>query len=503
MFKTSFSKFITAFIIILFISLTASFGIITFAVRSYASNETKEKLEQTSSTMVSVIKQNEVYDIESQFDYASKIISSVINLDPQIDVIITKPNGDIAMSTLPSDVLENGVEVPTVDLSGRLGHIDLKTFSRNVDEQGYAYYVHKGNLNGILDEQSLVYAREIVYEGQNSGYVLTLASTVKQDALVEFTRKTIIYSFLGVMIAAVIATYIITERMVKPLKNMTNAAKKFAKGDFTTRVYVSDGKDEVSELGMAFNNMADSLDNLEKMRNSFLANISHDLRTPMTTIAGFIDGINSGAIPPEKHEYYLGVISTEVHRLSRLVSQLLDVSRLESGERKFNLTDFDIAEVARLILISFEKKIEDKKLEVEFDAEFDEMYAHADKDAIYQVLYNLCHNAVKFAREGGIFRISISRATDTRLKISVYDQGQSISEEDSKQIFDRFYKTDKSRGLDKSGVGLGLYICKTIVEAHGETIGVQSVKNESCEFWFTVTEGTQPQKRKMMLDIPQ
>ena len=121
------------------------------------------------------------------------------------------------------------------------------------------------------------------------------------------------------------------------------------KGDFSVRVDVS-GKhhDEVTELGTAFNNMAESLDGLEKMRNSFLANISHDLRTPMTTIAGFIDGINSGAIPPEKHEYYLGVISAEVHRLSRLVSQLLDVSKLESGERKFNYTDFDIAEVADL-----------------------------------------------------------------------------------------------------------------------------------------------------------
>ncbi len=502
MFKTSFSKYITAFIIIIFISFTASFGIITFVVRSYASNETKEKLEQAGTTIVSVIAQYELNDIEDQADYASKIVSSVINLDRQIDVIIAKPNGEIALSTLTSQTLESGVELPTVDLSGSLGRIDIKSFSSNVDEQGYTYYVHKGDLNGILGEQSLVYAREIKIDGEIGGYVLTLASTVKQDAIVEITRKAIIYSSLGVMIAAVIATYIITERMVKPLKNMTNAAKKFAKGDFSTRVYVEDTKDEVSELGVAFNNMADSLENLEKMRNSFLANISHDLRTPMTTIAGFIDGINSGAIPPEKHEYYLGVISAEVHRLSRLVSQLLDVSRLESGERKFNFTDFDIAEVARLILISFEKKIEDKKLEVEFDAEFDEMYAHADKDAIYQVLYNLCHNAIKFAREGGIFRISISRATDTKLKISIYDQGQSISEEDSKQIFDRFYKTDKSRGLDKSGVGLGLYISKTIIDAHGETIGVESVENESCEFWFTVTEGSQPQKRKMMLDKP-
>ena len=247
--------------------------------------------------------------------------------------------------------------------------------------------------------------------------------------------------------------------------------------------------------------MADSLENLEKMRNSFLANISHDLRTPMTTISGFIDGINSGAIPPEKHEYYLGVISAEVHRLSRLVSQLLDVSRLESGERKFNYTDFDIAEVARIILISFEQKIEDKRLDVEFYSENDAMYVRADKDAIYQVMYNLCHNAIKFAREEGKLKISISKITDTKIKVAVYDQGQSISEEDSKMVFDRFYKTDKSRGLDKTGVGLGLYISKTIIDAHEETIGVESIDNDGCEFWFTLTEGIQPQKRKPSLDI--
>jgi signal transduction histidine kinase len=155
--------------------------------------------------------------------------------------------------------------------------------------------------------------------------------------------------------------------------------------------------------------------------------------------------------------------------------------------------------VARIILISFEREIEEKKLDVEFDAEFDGMYARADKDAIYQVLYNLCHNAIKFARENGKFRISINRITDTKLKIAVYDQGQVISNEDAKMVFDRFYKTDKSRGLDKSGVGLGLYISKTIIDAHEETIGVESM-DDGCEFWFTLTEGVQPQKRKTPLD---
>jgi signal transduction histidine kinase len=241
--------------------------------------------------------------------------------------------------------------------------------------------------------------------------------------------------------------------------------------------------------------MADSLENLEKMRNSFLASVSHDLRTPMTTISGFIDGITSGAIPPEKHEYYLGIISTEVHRLSRLVSQLLDISRLESGDRKFTFSNFDIAEVGRIILISFEQKIEDKHLDVEFDAENDTMMAFADKDAIYQVMYNLCHNAIKFSKEGGKFAIKISRYQGNKIRISVFDEGQIIPDEDKSMIFERFYKSDKSRGLDKSGVGLGLYICKTIIDAHEEEIHVESKGDIGTEFWFTVKEG-EAQRRK-------
>ena len=272
---------------------------------------------------------------------------------------------------------------------------------------------------------------------------------------------------------------------MNPLRNMTSAVKKFGKGDFETRVTVY-GNDEIAELSVAFNNMADSLANLEKMRNSFLASVSHDLRTPMTTIAGFIDGIMSGAIPPEKQEHYLKLISSEIHRLSRLVSQILDVSRLESGDRKMQFADFDVAEVARIILISFEKSIEEKNLEVSFDTEADEMQVYADKDAIHQVIYNLCHNAIKFAKYGGRFEIKISSCDAKNIKISVFDEGQSISDEEASMIFERFYKTDKSRGLDKSGVGLGLYICKTIIDAHEQQIGVESIEGESTEFWFTL-----------------
>jgi signal transduction histidine kinase len=208
----------------------------------------------------------------------------------------------------------------------------------------------------------------------------------------------------------------------------------------------------------------------------------------MTTISGFIDGINSGAIPPEKHSYYLNIISGEVHRLSRLVSQLLDISKLESGDRKFVPAPFDVCETARLILISFEQRIEEKRLDILFETDADSMIAYADKDSIHQVMYNLCENAIKFSREEGMLRISIKRGEKNKLVISVYNEGAGIPREDLPLVFDRFYKSDKSRGLDKNGVGLGLYIVKTIVEAQGESISVQSEPGEYCEFVFTLEE---------------
>ena len=492
MFKSSFSKYLTAFVIIIFLSFTTLSGIITSMIRSFVNDDLEEKLELTADIVADMIENEKITSVEMYIDEISKFVMPIVNVDTHYDVLITNKDGKIILST--KGIGENGDKIPLTDLKDGLGKVELGVFEAHNHGDGEDRYIHRGTILGLLEEQSLVYAKPIITGGVVRGYVITLSSTAKEDNLVGITRRAVITSSIWVMLAAVIAAYFITERIIHPLRTMTGAAKKFAKGDFSVRVSVS-GEDEVAELGRAFNNMAESLDNLEKMRNSFLANVSHDLRTPMTTIAGFIDGINSGAIPPEKHEYYLGVISAEVHRLSRLVSQLLDVSRLESGERKFNFEDFDIAEMARIILISFEKKIDDKHLDVEFEADNDEMCANADKDAIYQVLYNLCHNAIKFSREGGKFRISLKVAENGKIKVSVYDEGQSLTAEDKKMVFERFYKTDKSRGLDKNGVGLGLYICKTIIDAHGETIGVESDEG-SCEFHFTVKEGCAPSKRK-------
>ena len=492
MFKTSFSKYLAAFIIIIFISFVILSGIITAMVMNYAFSDTENRLNKECSIIVDIIMADGVDTLDKEIQSVAQAILPMVSLNSDYEVIITDTVGKIVLSTAHSGGEDNA---PVVNLTEGLGKIALSRFERQTDDNGNVSYVYNGVIGDSLEDQYMVYARPLISDGVVCCYVMTLANTNRENNFVSITRRVVINSSIWVMLAAVVAAYFITERIVHPLRKMTSAAKNFAKGDFSVRVEVSKPNTEVAELATAFNNMADSLESLEKMRNSFLANISHDLRTPMTTISGFIDGINSGAIPPEKHEYYLGVISAEIHRLSRLVSQILDVSRLESGERKFNYTDFDVAEVARLILISFEQKIEDKRLDVEFDTEFDGMYARADKDAVYQVLYNFCHNAIKFARDEGKFRIRISRITDTKLRVAVYDEGQRLSEQDQKMVFDRFYKSDESRGLDKSGVGLGLYISKTIIDAHHETIGVESTEN-GCEFWFTLTEGERPIKRK-------
>ena len=485
MFKSMFSKYLIAFIAIILISFLMLSGIITAMIRSYATDEKENQLYKTTMYVVGRFESENIESIETYVNNNTFIITPLINYDTELEVMVTDKNGKVLLSSAASDIVdEKGIRYP---VTGReLGKVDIDNFSLVKNDENIEYMLHRGTLDSFLEDSSIVCAKEIIADSDIIGYVIALYSIEENDILINTTRRTVINSSAWVMLAAVIAIYFITDRIISPLKNMTNAAKSFGKGDFSTRVSVY-GNDEVAALGNAFNNMADSLENLEKMRSSFLASVSHDLRTPMTTIAGFIDGIMSGAIPPDKQEYYLQIISSEIHRLSRLVSQILDISRLESGDRKMNFTDFDVVEVARIVLLSFEQKIEEKNLDVSFMADDeDKMLVFADKDAVHQVLYNLCHNAIKFSREGGKFEIKISNIDLKQIRISVYDEGQSISEEESRKIFERFYKTDQSRGLDKTGVGLGLYISKTIIDAHGEQIGVNSVENQSCEFYFTL-----------------
>lgn len=481
MFKSVFAKYLTAICILILVCVLILAWIISSVVRNYAADLKRKEMNWsclTTVSFVSLIYGNSDGSVSfSDFILLnerdlSDMIGTILDRDESLTVILTDSAGRVLLSCGNREIL-TGENVPRSVLS-------------SLAEQG-EYDTH-GNIGGAARNEYLTFARPYVAEdGTFEGAVFLLSSAEEEKTLIKTLTETIVMSSLWVLLAAMIAVYFITDRVVEPLRGMKSAVKRFGKGDFRTRVPVT-SRDEIAELGAAFNNMAESIEHTEKMRNMFLANVSHDLRTPMTTISGFIDGINSGAIPPEKHEYYLNIISGEVHRLSRLVSDLLDLSKLESGERKFTPTVFDVCESARLILISFEQKINQKRLEVEFLPDEDAITVKADKDAIYQALYNLTDNAIKFSRDGGLLRISIRRKEERKVLVSVFNEGEGIPESDLPYVFDRFYKSDKSRGLDKNGAGLGLYIVKTILEAQGEKILVKSVPGENCEFCFSLPE---------------
>lgn len=480
MFKSIFGKYISVFMAIIILSFAVIIAIITSIINGYSQNA-KEDIMKTSAVAASSY-------MSAQIEISGKdSLSSFV-----------QEYKSTAVATLSSaNSTSEDITLILCDTSGKIfasfgANSDSVLSKDSLPSQFMDYFKQENEFfelsasDDIFDEPHILLAEPIVdSDAKTIGYIFACSTTVILSSLLREIVKLIILAILWVMLATLIAVSIISERIISPLRQISRAAKSFAAGKFDVRVPVK-GHDEITELAIAFNNMAESLDNYEKMRNSFISNVSHDLRTPMTSISGFIDGILDGVIPPQKHKYYLQIVSNEVKRLSRLVVSLLDISKIQAGERKFTMVPFDICEMARKILFSFESKINDKKLDIQFDFEEDNITVIADSDATYQVLYNLCDNAVKFASEGGILRISVKRTKNRRWTVGVYNEGEGISQKDIPHVFERFYKSDKSRGLDKSGVGLGLFISKTIVEAHGESISVESEHGKNCFFSFTV-----------------
>jgi signal transduction histidine kinase len=288
-----------------------------------------------------------------------------------------------------------------------------------------------------------------------------------------------------VLVVATIATGIITRRQTETLRQMSQAAKQFAHGDFSARIHPSGADEEVMELATAFNNMAGSLEKSESLRQEFISNVSHELKTPMTTIAGFMDGMLDGTIPKEKHAYYMQTVSSEVKRLSRLVRSMLDISRLKATGAELQKNRFDVTEALGRTLLTFEQKIEEKRLDVQVNMPEKAVYVLANEDAITQVIYNLIDNGVKFADPDSPFLLTVAVSGGKAL-VSVADTGPTIPPEELPLVFDRFHKSDKSRSMDKTGVGLGLYIVKTILGSHGEDITVES-RDGVTTFTFTLT----------------
>lgn len=351
-------------------------------------------------------------------------------------------------------------------------------------------YSSAGNLDGQLGSIHFIVGVPLTADGEIIGAVFSTMPVV--DGLSPYVAAIFKMFFIASLFAFTIAfifAYIISYRLTKPLREMSIATRQYASGNFSTRISVKRsrffGKSEIDELAEAFNSMAQALATLEMSRRSFVANVSHELKTPMTTIGGFIDGILDGTIAPEKEQQYLQIVSDEVKRLSRLVTGMLNMSKIEAGELDVKPVKFDISEMIFQTLLSFEQLIEKKNIEIKGLDTLGANEIFADRDMINQVVYNLIDNAVKFTPEGGWIE-AVSKSDGEKAIIKLRNSGKGIPSEETDKIFERFYKVDKSRSYDVKGAGVGLYLVKTIVELHGGQVSVNSIPDEYTEFVFFI-----------------
>lgn len=336
----------------------------------------------------------------------------------------------------------------------------------------------------VMDEYFFMASYPITIRGSVIGVIFAVKPV--QSSLREYTMNMAGMYLSSALFAAALSflvIYAFTAKLTRPLRQMSNATKSYAKGDFSKRVQVR-GSDELAELCNSFNKMASALSILETSRRSFVANVSHELKTPMTTISGFIDGILDGTVPLDQQREYLQIVSSEVKRLSRLVVSMLNLSKIEAGELELKYKEFDISQLLLTCMLTFEQEIEKKEIEISGFENMKPTTVCADGDMIYQVAYNLIDNAVKFTQAGGEISVSVERKIGGSVIVSITNSGEGIDSEEIGRIFERFYKVDKSRSYDAKSAGLGLYLCKTIIEMHGGKIYAESEKGNYAKFTF-------------------
>ena len=465
-----FKNFITvaALVLLSFLILSASFVLVG---RTYALRERRETIEGNA---IELSRLASAYARDGSLeDWNFRIMLTAI----------ARSTGNLCFVTD-----DGGTVVTCSDAEPNCAHIGKTVPAEVMDSlRQKNYFSELSGLGAVCSETGYVAALPILSQtGSMSGYVFAVSSV---SGVVEAWRSimnTFLMMALIIMCLALILGFFSAKLRAKPINEMADAALKFAHGDFSARVSDGDRDDEIGALAASFNQMAESLEQSEQRRSDFIANVAHELKTPMTTISGFADGILDGTIPYEKQARYLETISSETKRLNRLVRSMLELSRMESGSpAELRSKSFDASEVLAQALLLFESKINDKRLEVDALLPEDPMLVCGDRDAISQVMYNLLENAVKFSDPGSTLGVSLFKQGG-KAYVSIKNHGPTIPEEELPLIFDRFHKTDKSRSIDRDGYGLGLYIVKTILGNHGEDIAVTS-RDGVTEFVFSLT----------------
>ena len=453
---------LTASIVMLTLALLgASFFALSYA---YAADERSDEMAQKASVVARLVasyaSSGDVRDMREMAGVAASMTD--------VDFLVCSTEGSVLLTTdenlvdhvltVPSDVMETA-------LSGER-------------------YSARTTLGGIYESKRFVVGVPIESDIWTVGAVFAVTETGRLTTMWRAFFAMFLMTSVIVLLLSFVASAWVSMRQSRPIREMAAATRAFAEGNFDTRMH-DYGAGEIGELASAFNAMADSLQETERQRREFIANISHELKTPMTSIAGYTDGILDGTIPPEKQQHYMQIVSGEVRRLSRLVRNMLDIVKLQAmGVEESRKTRFDLGEELSDVLITFEQKIYNKHLDVRVDLPDKPVWTRAERDSITQVIYNLIDNAIKFCPDGGRLALRV-QVDGGKARVSVENTGPTIDKDELPLLFDRFHKADKSRSADREGWGLGLYIAKTIVGAHGGDIWATS-ENGVTQFIFTL-----------------
>lgn len=469
--KSIFGKYFTIFLSVILVSITILGTMIIFLASQYFRNSQHNLLLSYARNASNIVQENlsanDYMFVESSIIYSS---FNILTRPSQVDIVLYDIYGK-----------------PIIASGKNKKNLLAYNISEDILTKTLKYGEYKGisSVGGIYDKPYYIVTYPVFNNvGHINSFILTSINTNETNKFLFDMLKIFLISATGVAILATIVIYFLTDKIVSPLREMSIASRYFAKGDFSKKIEVT-SCDEVGQLANSFNHMASSLSINEEMRRSFVANVSHELKTPMTTISGFVDGILDGTIPYDKQNKYLQIVSDEVKRLARLVVAMLNIAKIEAGEMKLQMSEFNIMDIIYSTIFSMENKINEKNLDIR-GLDVGKFMVKGDVDLLHQVVYNLIDNAIKFSNYGGYIQFEISNDKETTF-ISIKNSGDGISDEHREKIFDRFYKMDQSRSLDKNGVGLGLYIVKSIINMHDGDIVVNSKYGEFCEFIFNIS----------------
>jgi signal transduction histidine kinase len=470
--KGLFSKMITAYTIIIAVSFVAMSGILSIWFQRYYFDQKEVDLERASQLL-----QPSVEDFINGFMSDDMLSNSFDNIGSSFNVKIVFVDRYGYANAFSSDYYNNKSIINKQIITDDLNY--LRSGSIVATQGGYEKFFG----NSVNTYIFPLFNRYNVFEG---ALMMNTPISEINKPIAKVYEIIWMLAIIAIIVPCFIIYYFSQRMIIKPLAEINNAAEKISKGEIDKRVKIQ-SDDEIGDLTKSFNSMADTLAKVEENRRDFVSNVSHEIRSPITSIKGFIGGIMDGVIPPEKEKYYLSLAYDETQRLTRLVNDLLDLSTIDAGQLSLNIIRFDVNEVIRRTIIKFEDKVRDRKLKVDVMFSSDELFVLADLDKITQVITNLFDNAIKYVLDEGNIKI-VSKTKGDKVNISIYNDCEPLSEEELKHIWDRFYKRDKSRTI-KVSTGLGLPIVQSILAGHGEEIRVENSHESGIEFIFTLKRG--------------